>query len=339
MTRIDPWPGTKWNGLGQTRSLPQDWLSRVLAKAALFDGLSKQDLRTVAGLAELRQYVDGVAVVRVGTRGDAMHVVLDGSADMRPTVGVERRLEPGDFFGELALIDGAPRAATVVAVGELVTARIGGPGFRRMLVEEPLVAVGLLPGLVRTIRDLQASRLVESTGRISEEPPPSSPAYDLETGIVDGSAVRDARDLLGWYTALRHVPLFEALPERHLRRVARRFAVRQYGTGRVVVRQDAKGSSFFLLLAGRVRVEARDGSSSTLDPGAAFGELALIDGAPRSATVTSLDQVTVAELPRAAFRRLLQNEPRTAIRMVGGLVALIRELQSQTTESRAPAPA
>jgi CRP-like cAMP-binding protein len=69
-----------------------------------------------------------------------------------------------------------------------------------------------------------------------------------------------------------------------------------------------------------------------LDPGACFGELALIDGAPRSATVTSLEQVTVAELPRAAFLRLLQNEPRTAVPMIGGLVALIRELEGQTTE-------
>ena len=339
MTRIDPWSGTKWNGLGQTRSLPQDWLSRVLAKAALFDGLSKQDLRAVAGLAELRQYVDGVVVVRVGTRGDAMHVILDGRAVMRPTVGVERRLEPGDLFGELALVDGAPRAATVVADGELVTAMIGGPGFRRMLREEPLVAVGLLPGLVRVIRDLQASRRVESAGRVSEEQATSSRAYDPETGIVDGSVVDDARDLLGWQAALRHVPLFEALPERHLRQVARRFAVRRYGKGRVVVRQDAKGSSFFMLLAGRVRVAARDGSASLLDPGACFGELALIDGAPRSATVTSLDQVTVAELPRAAFQRLLQNEPRTAVPMIGGLVALIRELQGQTTEERVSAPA
>ena len=168
-----------------------------------------------------------------------------------------------------------------------------------------------------------------------EEQTPPGRAYDLETGIADGSVVRDARDLLGWYTALRHVPLFEALPERHLRQVARRFAVRRYGEDSVVVRQDAKGSSFFLLLAGRVRVDARDGSSSILDHGAYFGELALIDGAPRSATVMSLDQVTVAELPHAAFKRLLQNEPRTAVHMIGSLVALIRELQGQTTESRA----
>ena len=108
--------------------------------------------------------------------------------------------------------------------------------------------------------------------------------------------------------------------------------MRQYGKGRAVVRQDAKGSSFFLLLAGRVRVEARDGSSSTLGPGESFGELALIDGAPRSATVTSIDPVTVAKLPRAAFRRLLQNEPRMAVPIVGGLVALIRELQAPATE-------
>ena len=332
MTRLDTWQGTKWNGQGQIRSLPQDWLSRVLAKAPLFSGLSRQDLRTVAGLAELRQYVDGVSVVRVGTLGDSMHVVLDGHAVVQPTAGVERRLEPGDIFGELALIDGAPRAATVVADGELVTAKIGGPGFRRMLREEPLVAVGLLPGLVHVVRDVQASVQVLSAGRIAAERIPPDGPDGPGAAFEDGGFVMDERDLLGWYTALRHVPLFEALPERHLRRVAGRFSVRRCGNGRVLVRQDAKARSFFLLLGGRVRVDARDGSSGVLEPGAHFGELALIDGAPRSATVTALDQVTVAELPRAAFLRLLHNEPRTAIRMVGSLVALIRELQGMATE-------
>ncbi|MCX6371870.1 MAG: cyclic nucleotide-binding domain-containing protein [Actinobacteria bacterium] len=329
MTRIDAWPGTKWNGQGQSRSLPQDWLSRALARIPLFEELSKQDLRDVAGLAKLRHYVDGVAVMRLGASGDGMHVILDGNAVARPAVGAERRLEPGDAFGELALIDGAPRAATVVAEGELVTAMIGGPGFRRMLREEPLVAVGILPGLVRIIRDLQVSRQSEAATHAPDDASRSDRGYEAETGIVDGSIVSDARDLLGWHTALRHVPLFETLPERHLRHVARRFAVRRYGSGRVLVREDSKGGSFFLLLAGRVHVQARNGTASDLDPGAHFGELALIDGAPRSATVTSLDQVTVAELPRAAFRRLLQNEPRAAVPMVGSLVALIRELQGQ----------
>ncbi len=87
MTRIDAWPGTKWNGQGQSRSLPQDWLSRALARIPLFEGLSKQDLRAVAGLADLRQYVDGVTVVRAGTPGDGMHVVLDGSAVVQPSAG------------------------------------------------------------------------------------------------------------------------------------------------------------------------------------------------------------------------------------------------------------
>ena len=66
MTRIDAWPGTKWNGQGQSRSLPQDWLSRALARIPLFEGLSKQDLRAVADRVVLRQYADGVTVVRAG---------------------------------------------------------------------------------------------------------------------------------------------------------------------------------------------------------------------------------------------------------------------------------
>ena len=330
MTQIESRPGTEWNDHGQTRSLPQNWVTLVLAKVPLFGGLSKRDLQTVSGLVVVRQYADGVSVVRLGARADGMHVVLDGNALVQPAAGQERRLGPGDFFGELALIDGAPRAATVIADGQLTTVKIGRAGFRDLLGDEPLVAVGLLPGLVRIVRDLQASRQVSSTARAAEGETPFSRAYDPETGIVDGSVVRDHRDLLGWHTALRHVPLFEALPERQLRHVARRFAVRQYGKGRAVVRQGAKGGSFFLLLSGRAQVAARDGSSGVLDPGAFFGELALIDGAPRSATVTSLDPVTVAELPRAAFQRLLQNEPRVAIRMVGGLVALIRELQGRS---------
>jgi CRP-like cAMP-binding protein len=312
-------------------SISKDSLVRSLSGVPLFGSLSKQDLRAVAKLAELRQYADGVAVVRLGGQDGGMHVVLGGRGLVRPAAGPERSLGPGDFFGELALVDGAPRAATVVAVGHLTTALIGGAGFRRTLREEPLVAVGLLPGLVGLIRELQSRMPAESAA-----PAPGTAtvgrAYDPDSGLVDGSLVTDERELLGWRGALKRVPLFSALPGRQVRRVERQFTVRKYGRDRVLIRQGAGGGSFFLLLDGRVLVTARDGSTGVLEPGAHFGELALIDGAPRAATLTSLDQATVAVLPRAAFQRLLKNEPSTAIPMIDGLVSLIRVLQGQATD-------
>ena len=328
MKEPDTTPPGDWYASGRIHSVSKDSLARSLAGVPLFEGLSKQDLKAVASLAELRRYADGAEVVRLGGHDGGMHVVLGGGADVLPAAGAARRLEPGDVFGELSLVDGAPRAATVVAVGHLTTALIGGAGFRRMLREEPLVAVGLLPGLVGLIRELQ-SRAPAGDGGSALETGASGLAYDAASGVVDGSPVTDERELLGLRTALRGVPLFSALPDRHARRVERQFTVRRYARDRVVVRQGAGGSSFYLLLDGRVRVDAQDGSRIVLEPGAQFGELALIDGAPRAATVTALDQVTVAVLPRAAFRRLLQNEPRTAIPLVDGLVALIRVLQDQ----------
>jgi CRP-like cAMP-binding protein len=61
----------------------------------------------------------------------------------------------GDCFGELALLDGGPRSASIVASGELTTARIRRLDFRRVLHDDPVLARGLLNGLVRTVRDMQ----------------------------------------------------------------------------------------------------------------------------------------------------------------------------------------
>jgi CRP-like cAMP-binding protein len=133
-------------------------VQRLLAETdiPLFRGLSRRHLKRVARLAELRQYVGSRPVVRAGTRGDAFHVILDGSAEVQTADGSTASLQPGDYFGELALLDGAPRAATVLAAGELTTARIARGAFLKLLRDEPAIAVGLLPGLVSIVRGLQA---------------------------------------------------------------------------------------------------------------------------------------------------------------------------------------
>ncbi len=122
----------------------------------LFDRLSRRHLRHVARVAELEQHVGSVEVVRAGDPGDAFHVIVDGEAEYRSVDGDTGTLHPGDCVGEVALIDGAPRAASVTAVGELTTLRIGRPAFLELVKEEPAVAAGLLPGLVSIVRELQA---------------------------------------------------------------------------------------------------------------------------------------------------------------------------------------
>ncbi len=137
-----------------TTPLHPGWLP-VLARVPLFASLSKHHLRHVADLAELKRYKHGAQIVRAGAEGNAFFVILDGSAEVITPAGHRHTLKAGDYFGELALLDGAPRAATVQASSSLATAKISRTAFQRLLKEEPAIGVGLAQGLVAIIRDLQ----------------------------------------------------------------------------------------------------------------------------------------------------------------------------------------
>ena len=135
-------------------ALHPGWLP-VLGRVSLFKVLPQRHLKRVGRLAEMKRFSKGAQVVRAGARGDALYVILDGGAQVRTPSGHTRKLAAGDYFGELALLDGAPRAATVTATGVLTTARIGRTAFQKLLKEEPAIGVGLAHGLVAIVRDLQ----------------------------------------------------------------------------------------------------------------------------------------------------------------------------------------
>ncbi len=128
----------------------------ILARVPLFSGLSRSQLRSVAQLAEEVSYTAGRMIVRAGSPGVAFYVIVEGEAKvLRGTIASARgtwRLGPGDFFGELALLDGRPRSASVVAETPLRTIRIERAPFRRLLKEQPAIALALLEGMAARLR-------------------------------------------------------------------------------------------------------------------------------------------------------------------------------------------
>lgn len=98
-------------------------------------------------------------MVRAGDAGTSFFVLLDGTARVFSASGRGRRLGMGDSFGEMALLDGASRSATVVAEGAVLTLTIGRASFRKLLRKEPALSLAL----PRTL----AGRL-----RAAERPPP-----------------------------------------------------------------------------------------------------------------------------------------------------------------------
>ena len=90
-------------------------LEDVLAFVPLFRALTKRQLKHLAGLMDVADYMADATIVREGTKGDAFYVVLKGQATVTMNEHFLSRLVPGDHFGEIAAIDGGVRSATVTS--------------------------------------------------------------------------------------------------------------------------------------------------------------------------------------------------------------------------------
>lgn len=133
-----------------------DWLN-ALEEVPLFEGLSKRHVRRVAKLARVRRFAAGSTLVRAGDSGRSFFVLLDGTAKVVRSGARTRRLGIGDYFGEMALLDGAPRSADVVAEQEVLALTIDRSGFSKLLNSEPTLAQTLLRTLAARLRAVESS--------------------------------------------------------------------------------------------------------------------------------------------------------------------------------------
>jgi CRP-like cAMP-binding protein len=124
-----------------------------LGEVPLFSHCSKRDLQTLARNTEVLEFPEGARVVSQGEAGNAFYVLLDGSAIVARNGQRVGELLPGDYFGELALLDPAPRNADVVAQTPVSVARLLVKPFRQMLRDVPAMNERLLGGLARRLRD------------------------------------------------------------------------------------------------------------------------------------------------------------------------------------------
>lgn len=134
---------------------------RLLKDVPLFSALTMPQLVRLAELAREVTYGPGRMIVKAGTPGLAFYVITEGRAKViRGKISSARggaALGPGDFFGELALLDGGPRSASVVADGQITTIRIERAPFRALLRDEPEIALKLLEGMAGRMRGMTQS--------------------------------------------------------------------------------------------------------------------------------------------------------------------------------------
>ena len=129
--------------------------------------------------------------------------------------------------------------------------------------------------------------------------------------------------------ALAAVPLFSACSKRELQTVAKRVDHVSAPEGKVLVTEGAAGAEFFVILEGRARVVRHGRQVATLGPGGFFGDLALLDRAPRNASVVADTPMDLAKLNQRGFDELLE-VPGFSKKLLAGLARRLREADART---------
>lgn len=236
----------------------------LLGRVRFFAGLGRPALYAIASHMRIERADPGSPIVTAGTPGDRFYLVRSGRLQATDvTGGVLGTIIPGEGFGELALLDGGVRTATVTALEPAELWSLGRGHFNRWVKER-----------------------VEVAARIR--------------------AYRDERE------SLARLPFFKGLSGQELDRTATRLRTLQFADGEHVFQAGDPADRYYLVREGGATVTLPDGTiARTLAPGDGFGEIALLFGRPRTATVTAAGPLTVAALDRADFAALVRSSGET----------------------------
>ena len=128
--------------------------------------------------------------------------------------------------------------------------------------------------------------------------------------------------------SLAEVPLFSRCTKRELATVARHAETVELEDGTEMIKEGDPGDAFFMILDGNAKVIQKGEEVADVGPGAWFGELALLDDRPRSATVVATSPITVAVLGVRMFRTILREFPDISELLLAGLAGQLREART-----------
>jgi len=133
-------------------TLTQDRRTELLAACPLFGGVTGEDLAAIAERALEVDFPADHVIARQGEIGTGFFVVVDGSVRVVRDGQELARLGPGDFFGEMSVIDGLPRVAQVVTTGATRCLALASWEFERLIIDHPTIGLAILRGLSARLR-------------------------------------------------------------------------------------------------------------------------------------------------------------------------------------------
>jgi CRP/FNR family cyclic AMP-dependent transcriptional regulator len=126
-----------------------------LGSVPLFRGLSKKELQLLANLSKEQRYAKGADIMEAGVPGHGLFIVIEGQASVLRDGRRVATLKPGDFFGEIAMLDAGPRTATVQADVDTVCLTLASWQIKPLLMDHAGITYKMLQEVVRRLREGQ----------------------------------------------------------------------------------------------------------------------------------------------------------------------------------------
>lgn len=229
---------------------------------------------------------------------DKMYLLLDGEVELvarRKTIGT---VQKGQIFGEMASITHAPRSASAVAKTACRVIALDDQQFHDGLQKKPDFALMLM--------SIMIGRLRETIARLAEQTTLQGEAVLKESVVFDPKRLTELADGLG-----SDAPVY-------------------FDRGKTIVQEGQAGLRMYAVLEGKVAVSISGGGVvERLGPGGVFGELALLDQAPRLASAVAETDCQLLPINRTAFLMLVKTNPEFAESMLGALAERLRVLTAK----------
>ena len=131
-----------------------DHVLELLSSVDLFEGLDRKHLKMVRGLCREHSFDAGMVIVEVGANDKRFFLLLEGTADIFNGDRYAKSVGPGGYFGEVSVLDGGPRTASIKTATAVHAVSIASFNLKALLRENPAMAVKLLEALCGRLRTL-----------------------------------------------------------------------------------------------------------------------------------------------------------------------------------------
>ena len=134
--------------------------TELLRKVDLFDGLTTKELDTVADECRHAKFRAGVEIVTQGERSARLYIIVEGTAQVDVHGLKVDEIGAGDYFGEIAVIDGEPRAATVTATSPVSALSLANFNVKALIRSMPDIGIKMLMRMCARVRDLESEPII-----------------------------------------------------------------------------------------------------------------------------------------------------------------------------------